>query len=407
MTFSRFVAARLSLRNPRSFGRLGILLAVLGVALGVAVMEVALAVVAGFEQSIERQMIGTAGALRVGPYLPFADEAKRPLPLSYALYDSLILAGELSAASAYADQAAIAQQGEGLAGVVLHGVDARWPGGAFASGLRQGRLPQLSADSATGTIEVMISTRLARQLDVSVGGRVRLYVMQSRVRARVATVVGLYQTPLSEVDEATVICPLAVVQRLQGWGAHEVEGYELYADRPIIDLPELASRIDQLVPPDQRVNAIQDLYPEVFAWLGLQHQNVLLLLVLMVGVAVVNLAAALLILITERTHSIGLLKALGATNGQVQRIFLWQAVVLLGLGLLVGNALGLGLIALQNGTGWVQLDPESYLVSTVEMAWVWARFAAANVLVTLVCVLCLLLPVRAVTAVSPVQALRF
>ena len=407
MSFSRFVAARLSLRNPRSFGRLGILLGVVGVALGVAVIEVALAVVAGFERSIEQQIVGTAGALRVGPYMPLADEAKRPLPRSYALYDSLTRTGALTGATAYADQAAIAHHAGQLAGVLLHGVDARWPGGAFRAGLRAGRLPALAADSLSGPIEVLISTRLARQLAVPLGGRLRLYVMQGRVRARPAVVVGLYQTPLAEVDDATVICPLAATQRLQGWGPDQVEGYELYAAAPADELPLLATALDSQVPADQRVLAIQDLHPEVFAWLGLQHQNVWLLLVLMVGVAVVNLAAALLILITERTHSIGLFKALGATDAQVQRIFLWQALLLLAVGLLLGNALGLGLVALQNATGWVRLDPDSYLVSTVQMAWVWPRFAAANALVAAVAVLCLLLPVRAVTAVRPVRALRF
>ncbi len=406
MDFSRFVAARLSLRNPRSFGRVGILLGVLGVALGVAVMEVALSVVAGFERAIEQQIVGTTGALRVGAYLPFADEVKRPLALDYTLYNELQREGLITAAAAYADQAAIVRHGSALEGVVLHGVDARWPGGAFKSGLRAGRLPVATPDSA-GRLELLLSTRLARRLELDVGARVRLYVMQSRVRARAAAVVGLYQTPLSEVDDAIVICALGPVQRLQGWGADEVEGYELYADTPIDSLPALAERLDARVPPDERVHAIQDLHPEVFDWLGLQHQNVLVLLILMTGVAVVNLAAALLILITERTHSIGLLKALGAGDGQIQRIFLWQALLLLGLGLLLGNALGLGLIALQNATGWATLDPEHYLISTVQMDWVWGRFALTNLGVAAVSLICLLLPVRAVVAVSPVRALRF
>lgn len=406
MNVSRLLALRFSVQSPRRFGRVGVVLAVLGVAVGVATIEVALSVVAGFERAVQAQLVGTAGAIRVGPYLPFADDEKRPLPADFALYDSLIQAKQIASATGFVDKASILQSGDALEGVLLHGVDTRWPGGAIAQGLRAGRLPR---QDSSGRVELLVSTRLAARLGIAVDSRVRLFFLENRVRARPGVVVGLYQTALAEHDAAVVICPIGQVRKLMQWNEDEVEGFELAAppDTHVEELNALALRLDPLVPLDQRVSAVQERHPEVFDWLALQQQNGAILLLLMVAVAVVNLASAVLIVITERTHSIGLLKALGASNGLIQRSFLWQAALLLGIGLTLGNLLGLSIIGVQNATGWLTLDPDAYLISTVQMDFVWGRFALANLLLVVVCLLCMSIPVRAAAAVQPVRALKF
>jgi lipoprotein-releasing system permease protein len=221
-------------------------------------------------------------------------------------------------------------------------------------------------------------------------------------------VAGLYETGLMELDRNIVLCDIRLLQQLLDWSHREVDGYELYLQTSdTTQLRQAQTAVNRIVPYDWQAYTSRQLHSQIFDWIGLQHQNVWFILVLLLIVAIVNMSTAILILITERTRSIGLLKALGATDGQVRQSFLWQALFLIGIGVLAGNALGLGLLALQDNMQLITMDPGSYFVRTVPVGWPWMRFLSVNLVIILLSTLAMLVPSAMVLRISPVRALRF
>jgi len=411
VNFPHFFATRLTLQGGTAsgagrFGQLGVALAVISVALGVAVMEISLSVATGFEQAIQRKLTGFAADVNLGPYLPWGDEELRPLHSRAPYLDSLqaYVPGIVSIAP-YITRAGILQSKTTLEGVVVKGVNAAWNSRLFQERL-EGTLPPFGAD--TTTRDVLISRRLANTLAVEVGSRVRLFFLQQRVRARPVRISGIYETGLTEFDQAMLFADLRMLQQIQGWDSLSVMGFEATLAAPLPQ-PEMEARLQALnetLPPEVKARSVYELFPDIFSWLGLQHQNVIFVIFLMALVAIINMASAVLIQITERTRTIGLLRVIGARRTTVRGIFLWNAFYLVSLGILLGNFLGLGLLLVQQLTGWVQLDDESYFVRQVPVAWVWVEFVWVNVGTVATCILAMVLPTWAANRILPARALR-
>jgi lipoprotein-releasing system permease protein len=279
----------------------------------------------------------------------------------------------------------------------------------FARHLREGRLPQLP--DRGNPKEILISSLLARRLSLNVGSKARLYFLQNQqnVRARPVVITGIYETGMAEIDRDIIVGDLRIVQRIRNWEPDMVQGYDVHLNQelPPPALAVLTQELNTLLPAHWKARTIRELFPELFEWLNLQHKNVLFILILMTLAAVVNMSTAVLILILERTRMIGLLRALGATRKQINRIFLWNAFYLITLGAALGNALALGLLAIQDATGFVQMDPESYFLNVVPVAWVWDQFLFINIGVILVCTTAMTLPVLLVSRIPITRALKY
>ena len=406
MQFGRFVAQRLALTGGRQLSRLTVVMAVVSIALGVAVMVISVSVVGGFRQEITDKLAGFAGHVRITGYMASADDSLRPLPLRDPLV--LGLPAQLPAVqhiTPYIEKNAILKSGTALEGIRAFGVGPGWDSLFFAQALVEGRLPRFPA-SGYGT-EVLISRKLARRLQTAVGAPLRVYFEQKeKIRSRQLRVVGLYETGMAELDEVIVVCHMGLLQRIMGLGPQQVQGFQLRL-APGADAPELANQIAGMVAYDQQAQPMQALFAELFQWLDLQNLNVAIIIGLMVFVSILNMSAAVVILVTERTPSIGILKALGATGRQVQGIFLRAAGRLLLRGMLWGNGLALGLLAIQAATGVFKLDSESYFVQAVPVSWPWLQWALLNLGTAAITLLAMLLPVRVVNGVRIVRALRF
>lgn len=407
--FGRFefdFARRITFRNQRSISRLVVILGILSIALGVAVMEVAISIVFGFQTTIENKVIGFGSHVQIGNLLEDLDSEKTPLPLENEFLPLVRGMGEVASVTPFTTQPALLKK-EAQEGVLMHGVDKTYDWRFFAEGLKEGRLPDYSGERYSK--EVLISTSLARLIDAKIGDKVFAFFFQqgeTKVRTRDLKVVGIYETGLEEFDRVQVFCDLRVVQRILRWEPNEVQGFEVRIHNP--DLMEAAAaRIDEMLPYQYEARSASRIYPEIFEWVELQHQNVWFILGIMILIAVINMCAVILIVILERTRTIGLLKTMGLSNLRVESIFVANAFFLILLGIALGNLLGMGLIASQDLFGWLSVDQANYFVKTVPVQWAWDWFLWVNIGVVLVCTLFMYLPALVIARVSPIKALRF
>jgi len=407
--FAHFFARRILFRSPKAFSRLVVVLAVGSIALGGTVMTLALSTVNGFEQAIKAKIAGFVSDIRISTFLPDNDDSIRVTLKPETQQGLRLLAPEIQSLEPFIEQAALLKSPQGMEGVLLKGVAGTVGLDFFREALLHGELPNWGADT-TAFYHVAVSQTLASRLQVKLGDKLRLYFLESEdnVRVRPAVVKAVYDTGLSDFDRNYVLCSVALLQRMRRWPAEAYQGYEVRLEPSAVTRADaVAGALNDALPYDMRARALSEQYSEVFDWLDLQHRNVFFILILMTLVAVINMATAIVILITERTQTIGLLRAIGASAWQIHRIFLWNAFYLILFGVVLGNVLGLSLLLIQDLTGWVKMDAESYYVETVPVAWAWGSFAVLNLGVVLVCTLFMVLPTFVVNRITPSRSLRF
>jgi len=263
------------------------------------------------------------------------------------------------------------------------------------------------------TNQVIISKKISEMLGLKTGDSFAMYFVQDPPRSRKFTISGIYETSLEEFDKMYVFCDISHIRRLNGWDDDQVSGFEIF----INDFDRLDDMFQavrdavgyKLVENETqfKVTSIRMRYPQIFDWLNFQDMNVLIIITLMLLVAGFNMISGLLILILEKTNMIGILKALGTENKTIRRIFLYQAVYLIGKGLIWGNVVGLGLALLQQKTGIITLDPTSYYIKTVPVNLDLTHILLLNSGTILAIILMLIVPSQLVSRITPVKAIRY
>lgn len=411
----RFVA-RTSLRAQKSISSLVVRLGILSIMLGVTVMEVTVSIVHGFQGAIHSKVIGFGGHIRVGNLLEELESKVSPLPRYNDFVPQISNMEEVQSISPYVMKPAILKASDPQEGVLLKGLDDTYDWQFFEGALQEGKLPDL-AKGKRFSKDLFISQKIANVIDVDVGDKVVAYfflfdndaVDGGRVKVRSFEVCGIYKTDLGEFDQQYAMCDLRALQGIWGWSEDQVAGFEIrLGDLDGIEaIAPIAQDMQSLLPYEYEATPITSEYPELFEWVELQHQNVWFILGLMVIVAVINMISVLLIMILERTRTIGLLKALGMANGRIWDLFVTNGSFLVLIGLALGNILGLGLIASQDLWGWLTVDQESYFVEVVPVEWVWDWFLYVNLGVLAICSIAMYLPALLVLRISAVRALRF
>ena len=297
-------------------------------------------------------------------------------------------------------------------GVAFKGVGADYNLSFLRSHLTEGAIPRFT--NGKSSYPLLISRSMADKLHLKSGSKVYAYFIGNEgVRARRFTISGIYQTNMTQFDEALCITDYSVPLRLNGWEADQCSGAEILVS-DFDNVRSIADKVAVLV--NREVDrygetltsqTIYEAYPQVFSWLSLLDINVWIILALMVCVAGFTMISGLLIIILERTQMIGLLKALGARNATVRHTFLWFAAFILLRGLLLGDAVGIGLVLLQQQTGFIRLDPASYYVDTAPMELNLLLVLALNVATLLISVFVLVAPSFLVSRIHPAQSMRY
>ena len=408
-----FIARRLykSEQGSRSVSRPAVLIAQIGVALGLAVMLVTIAVSFGFKHEVREKAVGFSSHIHISNYESGQSYEALPVAADSALLGRLAAIPSVEHVQRYAAKPGVFRTDNDFIGYILKGVGEDYDLSFYAQYLKEGIVPQFSDSVASGNI--LLSRAIADKLQLGVGDKVDSYFLQGTMRARRYTVAGIYETGFNEYDRLFVIADLKAVQALNRWEPDQVTGVEVaLTDFSKVEdmnweLGTLLDRTEDKYGNQYLVQSVTDINPGLFAWLDVLDMNVWLILALMIGVAGFTMISGLLILIIERTQFIGILKALGASNASVRKAFLYLAMLIIGKGMLWGNIVGLGLCAVQKFTGLIPLDPANYYLDRVPIEFNWLFILAVNVVMFVLSVLILIVPSHLISRIYPTKAMRF
>ena len=388
-------------------------IAVVAVALSLCVMILSLAVIMGFKREITRRVVGFAAHVEVMDLRGVRSLESFPVQRTAELEEAIRSAGRVVWMAPYAVKGGVVKAPDAILGVRLKGVDGSYDWSFLRENLTEGALPRVG--DSMRTKEILISESVAREMEIGVGDKVEMLFVESsgaprRDRFKVS---GLYATGMEEFDQTVVMTDLRNVQRLLEWNSDQISGYEITLE----DFSQAGAFARQLNDHfadaedesywDLAAVSVQTLYPMLFDWLKTHNVNAVVILVIMVIVALFNMATALLTLVLERTRMIGLLKTMGMTNGALRRIFLYRALFIVVRGVFWGNVIGLGLCLVQYWFHLVRLDPTGYILSEVPVSVGLGWWLLLNVGVIAVILLLLLLPASIVSTVKPDRAIRY
>lgn len=380
-------------------------IAILGIMLGLAVMILAVAIVKGFKSEIREKVRGFSGDIQITKLDLNASFENSPFVLSEEAMDKIRQQAEIGDVQAIATKNGIINSGDEIEGVVLKGVDKTYNWNYFNKILVSGRVIDFS-DSLKSRTEILISKYTAERLKLKVGDDFLMYFIENSLRKRKFKIAGIYNLGVEEVDKVFVIGDIALIRNLNNWSEAESGGYELRV-KNFENLESVADKVYEDLDIELKSYTIKEYYPTIFEWLSLLDVNTQVILILMIAVAVINMISALLIMILERTNMIGILKALGSSNWDIRKIFMFNAVYLIGLGLILGNVLGIGLGLFQNHTHFFSLDQASYYISFVPVELDLKDILLLNAGTLIISLLVLLIPSMLVTRISPLKAIRF
>ena len=414
MNFPLFIARKIYGDNEdkRKVSKPAIRIATIGVAIGLAVMIVSVAVVLGFKHTIRDKVVGFGSHIQVANFLTQQTTLEYPIAIDDSMMNVLKGIDGVQHVQRYAMKQGILKTDSDFLGVVFKGVVQEFDSTFIHENMVEGAIPQFS-DSANSN-NILISKIMADKLRLKTGQRLYAYFIDDNgVRMRKFNISGIYETNLSQYDETICFADLYTTVKLNGWKNDQVTGAEIVVnDFQRVDdtesiLIERVNRTTDHYNETYSSKTIRDINPQIFSWLDLLDLNVWIILALMVAVAGVTMISGLLIIILERTTMIGVLKALGARNKTIRHTFLWFAVFIIGKGLLLGNLIGIGLIALQHYTGLVKLDPATYYVSTVPVEFNLPLIVILNIATLLICVFVLIGPSYLISHIHPAKSMRY
>ncbi|MDM1046401.1 ABC transporter permease [Myroides sp. 1354] len=410
MKLEYFIAKRLvTTKNHKSSVSAPIIkIAITAIALGIIMMLVSVATGLGLKHKIRDKISAFSGHIVITKYdSNTTDITLKPIELNQKFYPHFENIEGVSKVQPFASKAGIIRTENAFEGIIYKGVTTEYQFDDIAEYLEQGRLPVFTE---TMSNEILMSTYIANRLGFKLGDKVNTYFMKdwgNKVpNIRQFELVGLYNSGLQQFDENIIIGDLRHVQRLNRWAENEVGGFEVIL-KNFDEIETKGSEIYLNLPSTVDSKTIVEKYENIFGWLDMFDFNIKVIIIIMIAVASINMIVALLVLILERTQMIGMLKALGATNWSVRKIFLYNAFYLIGKGLLYGNVIGLGLLFLQKYTGIIKLDPTSYYVREAPVLIRFSDVLLLNLGVVVIAMLVLLIPSYLITKISPVKAIRY
>lgn len=413
MRVEYFIAKKLHFKGDgkRRMSRPAVRIATAGIAVGLAVMLIAVSVVIGFKQEVSNQIVGFGSHIQVANYGSSTNYETEPIAPSDFILEVLRALPNILHVQEVATKPGIVKTDDDFHGVVLKGVNQSFDWGFFNRNLVAG--DTLVYNDSLISNDVLISKSIANLLKLSVGDKFFTYFIAEPLRARKFTIRGIYQTTYAEFDNLFIMADIRHIQTLNFWDLNQISQLEILVDDfSKVDKVEndvfrsIANRYDGEGTFYQS-RTIKELVPRVFEWLDMLDINAWVILILMLLVAGFNMISGLLILILERTNTIGMLKAMGAYNWSIRKIFLYQSLFLIGKGMLWGNLVGVSLILVQYFTHLIPLDAAMYYVSYVPVSVNIGYWLLLNIGTIILSLSMLIIPSYLITRIMPASAIRF
>jgi len=405
LSFESFIAKRFLPKDRNSYSGPLVKIATYSIALGVLVMVMAVCILRGFQGEIRQKVVGFGSHIIVTTFATGNAYEETPISTERPEVSRILSTPGVRHLNFFANKGGMIKTEDQIHGIIFKGVNSDYDSTFFASNLIEGRLFAFPDEKPSN--EVIISQTVANKLNLTVGDKMRTYFWQGEsYRARAFEVCGIYSTDLSEFDEHYVVGDLRQVQRLNDWDSNQVAGYEILVD-DFKHLDQVAAAVITQLSYDLTMATIVQQNPALFSWLDLLDSNIVLIIIIMMLVCTVSIISALLIMIFEKTSTIGILKALGTTDVSIRKIFLFKSTSIIGKGILLGDVLALLLGWLQHQFHIVQLDSASYSMDTVPVdlnPWI---FIVISVATLGLCLLALLLPTAYISRIEPSKTIKF
>lgn len=449
MNLPYFISQKIASGRKDAFSSSVHTIAMLTIGIGLASVIVSFLIMKGFQDTVKNKIFGFSGHLIVTKFSMNNSQEEGEMVFTTELYRHQKDFPFIHHVQEYAHKAGLVKTEDEVVGVFIKGVGRSFDQVAFKENMIEGEFIQFP-DSGYAN-QVVLSSTIAKTLRARVGDDIIVHFFQNPPRLRKLRVTGIYETNLSEYyDSKIILADLRMIQRLNNWpdsvagGLEVVINPEAYRKSDLLKAhveyemssPEIESanflrkagvflrawwnfdfqkaaverareEIGLMNDYDQNIEMIEDRFLQVFEWLNLISRQVNILLTIILSVVCVNMISIVLILVMERTQMIGMLKALGATDGFVRSIFIFNGINLILKGLVFGNVLGLGLCYLQDRFKLIQLNPKDYYMSFVPISWEWDVVIVLNVLTLVVVTSVLLIPTMVISKISPIKAIRF
>jgi len=383
-------------------------IAIAAIAIGMVMMIVSVATGIGLQQKIREKVSAFNGHIIISNYDNNQSEATlTPIAKNQEFYPKFNSVAGISHVQAIATKAGIIRTEKAFEGIVFKGVGEDYQWSNIKEYLVAGRLPNLSSQLNS---EVVISQFLADRLQLKVGDAFNTFFIKENQNQlpniRHFKITGIFNSGFQEFDATYILGDIRHIQRINKWSPNQIGAFEIFLD-DFDQIQSVGEEVYQQTPSNLDSKTIIEKYSYIFDWLQLFDFNILVILGVMILVATINMVVALLVLILERTQMIGILKALGANNWSVRKIFLYNALYLIFRGLLWGNGIGIGVLLIQKYFGVIQLNPENYYVNQAPVYFNWGYILALNLLTVTVCFVVLLIPSYLITKISPIKAIRY
>ena len=411
MSVVTFIANRFNReeRDNKKMSRPAVRIAIIGIALGLAVMLLSIAVIVGFKREVRNQIIGFGSHIQIMSYNNYNSLYSEPITLTPQLDSLLQSTPNITDIQHIATQPGIIHTEKAFQGILLKGIDSTYNWDFFSKNLIEGSIPHSSFLTPNSSL---ISSSIARTMNLCVGDSFVVYIVTDGLRARKFTVAGIYQTTFADYDKLYILTDINQIQRLNQWADNQYSSLEILVNDYSRLNQTSADLFNKIITYSHntdilyRVETIESLTPQIFDWLAMLDMNAVVIIILMLAVSGFCVISGLLILILERSATIGLLKSLGANNWTIRRIFLTQSAYLISRGMLWGNIIGLLIIAIQYFTHIIPLDPTSYYVDHVPVHLSLTAWLLINIGLAIASIIMLVGPSYFVTRISPAEAMR-
>jgi lipoprotein-releasing system permease protein len=388
-------------------------ISMIGIALGIAVIILTVAIVKGFQQEVRGKLIGIGAHIQITNYDNNSSDEPQPISKNQEFLKTIAAHPSILHTQIYTIKTGIVKTKTVNEGIVLKGISKDYDWSFISKNLKAGAIFTVSDTGLSRSI--VISKYLADKLELNLDDKMIIYFLTKKgdalhisyeQRVKVFYISGIYETGMEEVDKNLALVDIRQLQKLNYWTPDQIGGFEMTISN-YNEIDKIGEEINEMIGDGLTAQTIKELQPTLFSWLDLQDMNAIIVIALMILVAGINMISALLILILERTNMIGILKALGATNKSIQKVFLYNATYLIGKGLLWGNLIGIGLAFIQKYFGLFKLDQATYYVSVIPIEINWLYIILLNLLILVCCVLMMLIPSLIVSKITPVKAIRF